>query len=59
MHPPIDELRAAGAEAHVQRLRDEAERAASRTLYGRIAWRLACWHARRRARVTGRTTPCP
>ncbi|MFI1001999.1 hypothetical protein ACIP10_15395 [Streptomyces galbus] len=49
MHPPLDELRAAGAEAHLQRLVADFERSLS--LCGRLAWRLAGWIVSRRAHV--------
>lgn len=49
--PPENELQAAGTEMRLARLRAELEAELSRTLYGRVSWRLACWYARTRGRV--------
>lgn len=48
--PTVEQLRAAGIEAHMHRLMDELEHTVRRTWHGRLAWRLASWYARWRTR---------
>jgi hypothetical protein len=52
--PSTADLRAAGVDAHVDRIRAEAEATFCRTRSGRLAWRLAGWIARCKGRKTCR-----
>lgn len=47
--PTVGELRAAGVEGHVARLRADMDAAFGSTRRGRLALRLTRWHARRTA----------
>lgn len=46
--PTLDELRQAGIDAHLARIKAPLLKELSSTWRGRLVWRLACWRARRR-----------
>lgn len=55
--PSLDELRAAGTEAHVARLQGDLDAAFGTTRRGRLALRLSRWYARRKATPAVSPTP--